>query len=98
MRMAQKQRPQKKHETPEVDTSTPQGGSQVSDEAAEVLSDIDCCLAEVEADEEQALRDKAKAEYKAIFNADRYDSVAYEVWYAKYAHLFTWCCDVPYFD
>ena len=96
--MVLKQRPQKKHETPEADTQSPQGGSQVSDEAAEVLSDIDCCLAEVEADEEQALKDKAKAEYEAIFDAEHYDSVAYEVWYATYAHLFTWCCNVPDFD
>ena len=75
-------------------------GSEVSEKAAELLEDIDCCLAENE--EEEIAKAKARAEWDALAKDDSgyfpVNAIMYHTWIAKYSHLFEFCCGVPQFD
>lgn len=76
---------------------------QVSEDTETLLEQIDCCLAEVEADARQAEKDRAKAEWETlpeINHHDDYDEYRRQrqIWIVKYQHLFEWCCGEPVFD
>ena len=80
------------------------------DGVEDLLSGIDCCLADAEAGRaaaEKQQREAAAALYRAICAAhgdcdvsgDRLCPHVTEirVWHAQYAHLFYWCCGQPVF-
>ena len=76
----------------------------VSADAEDMLAEIDCCLADNEADAKKALKAQGETEWNAI-QAEYAKSedwkefwVARQVWIAKYADLFEWCCGEPIFD
>lgn len=58
-----------------------------------MIEEIECCLAENEADTEKALKAAAEEEWQTAQN----DDVLYSIWMAKYQHLFRFCCGRPYF-
>src|SRR5690242_10245898 len=105
MKMAQKQAQHRRREDPQV-AETPEGGSQVSDDAAELLEEIDCCLAEAagsgETEMQQAKREweEIRGLWRSAVSEDRLKGdVQYRVFRAQYAHLLQFdCCGVPLFD
>lgn len=80
----------------EVTAERDERSAEVSDDAQEMLNEIECCLAEAELDQKDE-KARAKAEWEAM-DRSPWDQVQRNIWMAKYAHLFEWCCGEPVFD
>ena len=85
-------------------TSTPEiPENKVSEGTQDLLDEIDCCLADNEVDPDAELKaqahrewDKLQARVSGFWNDET--SREYNIWMARYSHLFEFCCGVPQFD
>ena len=105
MKQAQKTvqpRPQKRVEDDDLPTEVNSTSQEVSDDACCMIEEIDCCLADAEAEQEAAektLKATAKAEWDGLRRNETANYyVEKQIWMAKYQHLFQFCCGVPKFD
>jgi hypothetical protein len=92
----------KHHRDDDTDEVTPVIGSRVSDETEDVLDEIECCLAEVEQENEEQTRKRAEQEWYELsamshdmgtsypWRHDRSCKKCYlrRKWLAQYRHLF----------
>jgi hypothetical protein len=94
------QRQSRKTEDVQEETAKDERNPKLAKDVDSILEEVDCCLAENEADTQKALKEQAQEEWYAI-KRDSYGAmnrVQQQVWLAKYADLFQWCCGEPIFD